>query len=119
VCSQHIKVSISVPAGAVGTEKAKQWYVYIGVRLGRRGGPSPKAPAYLRLDGQATASAPVSLSRTSYKVTLSFSFRIANLPYTWRWTACTKDTESRDGTGLPGHHRCGASKVRASIGYLG
>jgi len=118
-CQQHIKVTIQVPANAVRTEEAKHWFVYIGVRLGRRGGPTPKAPKWLRLDSQATASAPVNLSRNSYEVTLSFSFQIGNDSYSWRWTACTQDSESRDGTGLPGHHSCGNAKVRASISYLG
>jgi hypothetical protein len=118
-CRQHIKVTIEVPANAVRTEEAKPWFVYIGLHVGRRGGPTPKAPKWMRLDTQATASAPVNLSHNSYEVTLSFSFQIGNNPYSWRWTACTKDTESQDGTGLPGHHRCGASKVRSSISYLG
>lgn len=118
-CQQHIKVTIAVPANAVRTEEAKPWFVYIGVRLGRRGGSTPKAPRYLRLDSQATASAPVNLSRNSYEVTLSFSFQIGNKPYSWRWTACTQDSESRDGTGLPGHHSCGNAKVPVSISYLG
>jgi hypothetical protein len=118
-CNQHIKVTIELPASAVRTEEAKTWFVYIGVRLGRRGGPTPKAPKFLRLDSQATASAPVNLSRNSYEVTLSFSFQIDNLPFSWRWTACTQDSESKDGTGLPGHHSCGNAKVPASISYLG
>jgi len=118
-CKQNIHVTIALPASAVNTEKAKHWFVYIGLRLGRRGGPTPKAPAYLRLDSQATASAPKPLSRNSYEVTLSFSFQIGNLPYRWLWTACTQDSESSDGTGLPGHHSCGNAKVRANIGYLG
>jgi hypothetical protein len=34
--------------------------------------------------------------------------------------ACTKDTESRDGMGLPGHHRCGKRRVKVSgLTYLG
>jgi hypothetical protein len=118
-CQQHIKVTIALPANAVRTEEAKPWFVYIGVRLGRPGGPNPKAPKFLRLDSQATASAPVNLSRNSYEVTLSFSFQIGNKPFSWRWTACTQDSESKDGTGLPGHHSCGNAKVPASISYLG
>lgn len=118
-CNQHIKVTIELPASAVRTEEAKNWFVYIGLHVGRRGGPNPKAPKWMRLDSQATASAPVNLSHNSYEVTLSFSFSIGNNPYSWRWTACTQDSESKDGTGLPGHHSCGNAKVRSSISYLG
>ena len=119
VCQQHIKVTIALPASAVGTEEAKPWFVYVGVRLGHPGGGDPKAPAFLRLDSSATASAPVPKSHNSYMITLSFSFRIDNHRFNWRWTACTKDTESADGIGLPGHHGCGAAKVSAKVGYLG
>jgi hypothetical protein len=119
VCRQHIKVTIELPASAVRTEEAKPWFVYIGLRLGHPGGGNPQAPAFLRLDGSATSSAPTAVSANSYAITLSFSFRIDNHRYNWRWTACTKDTESGDGIGLPGHHRCGADKVRAKIGYMG
>ena len=89
------------------------------MRLGHPGGGNPKPPAFLQLDSSATSSAPAPKSRNSYTITLSFSFRIGNHRYSWLWTACTKDTESADGIGLPGHHRCGAAKVRAKIGYMG
>jgi hypothetical protein len=34
-------------------------------------------------------------------------------------TYCWKDTESRDGVGLPGHHHCGNARISASDRYLG
>jgi hypothetical protein len=49
----------------------------------------------------------------SYKVHFpagAFRFSDAN---------CWKDTESRDGVGLPGHHHCGNSSISASDKYLG
>lgn len=119
VCQQHIKVTIDLPASAVRTEEAKPWFVYIGLRLGHPGGGNPKAPRFLRLDSQATSSPPQAVSRNSYEVTLNFSFEIDNHRYSWLWTACTKDTESADGTGLPGHHACGTARIPAKFGYLG
>jgi hypothetical protein len=119
VCQQHIKVTIELPASAVRTEEAKPWFVYVGVRLGHPGGGNPKAPRFLRLDSQATSSPPQAVSHNSYEVTLNFSFEIDNHRYNWLWTACTKDTESADGTGLPGHHGCGTARIPAKFGYLG
>lgn len=119
VCRQHITVTISLPATAVRHEEAKPWFVYLGVRLGHAGGASPKAPRFLVLQHSATVSAPKAVSRNSYQVTLGFSFRIGNDRFAWRWTACTQDTESADGTGLPGHHGCGAGKISANFRYLG
>jgi hypothetical protein len=119
VCRQAIHVTIRLPQSAVPTEMAKHWYVYLTVKLGRPGGKNPSAPTWLYLDGQASQSAVTRLSPTSYKLTISFSFRIGNHRYSYGWTACTKDTETTDGIGLPRHHGCGDPKVRASTAYLG
>jgi hypothetical protein len=54
-----------------------------------------------------------------YRYTFSFSFRIGNDGCAWNWLACVKDTESKDGLGLPGQHGCGARKVSATVDYLG
>jgi hypothetical protein len=51
--------------------------------------------------------------RTGFSVT--FSSRVYYV-----WEICTKDTEARDGLGLPGHHHCGDRSVRYSAqGYIG
>lgn len=118
VCHQSIGVTIRLPSRAVGMESAKHWFVYLGVRLGRPGG-HPARPKTMRLDTAATQSAVRQLSATSYRFSLSFSFRVGNHSVNWTWTACTRDTESQDGTGLPGHHHCGARQLRAAHGYLG
>ena len=54
-----------------------------------------------------------------FENTLTFSFTIGNDAYNWAWTACVKDTVSRDGLGLPGSHGCGARRVLRTASYLG
>jgi hypothetical protein len=119
VCQQAIHATINVPASALPQEMAKKWFVYLDVRLGRAGGPKPAAPRWLFLDGQASVSPPRQVSKNSYKLTISFSFRIGNHRYNWEWNACTQDSESSDGMGLPHHHGCGDHKVSATASYLG
>jgi hypothetical protein len=119
VCRQAIHVTINLPASAVTEEMAKKWFVYLDVRLGRPGGPKPSAPKWLYLDGKASVTAPRQVSRNSYKLTISFSFRIGNDRYNWEWNACTQDSEGSDGVGLPRHHGCGDHKVSANATYLG
>jgi hypothetical protein len=69
------------------------------------------------MDPKAKTSAPRLVSATEYKLTYSFSFRIGNDGYAWNWSACWKDTYSKDGLGLPGHHGCGNKRVRANAIY--
>ena len=72
----------------------------------------------LRLNHNATASGPGKLHSYEFRETLRFRFWIGTHSYRWRIGFCTRDSEAADGLGLPGHHRCGATWVRASA-YLG
>jgi hypothetical protein len=117
-CHQAIKTTIRLPVAAFGRESVKPWFVYIGVRLGPPGG-HPATPKWLRLDTAATVSPAQKVDANSYQLTLSFSFQIGNHSVSWIWTACTQDTESADGIGLPGHHGCSMKQLRANHGYLG
>jgi hypothetical protein len=119
VCQQAIHATINLPASAMKEEMGKKWFVYLDVRLGKPGGPKPAAPKWLFLDAKATVTPPRQVSRNSYKLTISFSFRIGHDRYNWEWNACTQDSESSDGVGLPRHHGCGDHKVSATASYLG
>jgi hypothetical protein len=119
VCTQHIWVRIEVPAGAISREKAKPWFVYVGIRLGPPGG-KPSAPKWLKLDRKATFSKPQQVAPNRFRTKLTFSFRVGGHSVRWLWTACTHDTEAADGIGLPGSSGCGGlTKIRANRSYLG
>lgn len=108
----------SLACSALQAEMSKPWYPYFGVNLSS--GKEPPPPKWLMLgsgSGHVTASHRISADEFSEMVT--FSFRIGNDAYYWDWTTCSKDTESVDGIGLPGHHGCGDERVLDSAPYLG
>jgi Protein kinase domain len=118
VCHQSLHLRVKVPAAAMSTELAKRWYPYFAIRLAPD--KSPAAPRVLR---RGAASPTVTTSRrisaTEFGLTYSFSFRVGNNAYNWDQALCARDTEARDGIGLPGSHTCGDGHVLASAPYLG
>ncbi len=118
VCHESMLTTNYVPPSALQTEISKPWYPYFGINLSS--GKEPPPPEWLILEagsGHVTASRRVSADEFSETVT--FSFRIGNDAYYWDWTTCSKDAESVDGIGLPGHHSCGDERVLDSAPYLG
>jgi hypothetical protein len=120
ICWQTLRVVVLVPPSAYKTEAAKRWFLYSGLRLGPIG-RIPAPPRYLFLDrhGHATVSRPRPFHAREFIVTLRFRFNIGNSSYRLAMNYCTKDTERIDGLGLPGHHGCGAIRIRLNAGYLG
>jgi hypothetical protein len=117
-CTDTITTRTFVPASAYRTESSKHWYLYLGVNRSS-GKPSKRIPEFLTLSKNSGASKARRVSATDFQIV--FTFRIAFDGKNIRWwaAACTKDVESKDGIGLPGHHDCGNSKVRSSLTYLG
>jgi hypothetical protein len=118
-CTFVVNTKTHVPASAYRTETTKHWYLYLGVNRSN-GTPSKKPPKYLSLWKASSVSKVKRLSSTSFEVT--FSYRIGFdgkrtfLPFP---SFCTKDALTKDGIGLPGHHSCGAKRIRSNIAYLG
>jgi hypothetical protein len=117
VCREKIRVVEFVPPSTLRTEISKRWFFYFGLNLSPTMVPPP--PKFLTLDTHATISRPVRVSAGSFAVTISWSFRIGNDGFNFNDNFCNRDTESTDGLGLPGHHSCGASRISATIEYLG
>lgn len=118
VCHETLRWFVILPASALRREMSKHIYPYFGIRLGNAG--VPPAPKWLYLNaGHATLAPPRRISATEYEETLKYSVTIGNHGYNWSWTACAKDTVSKDGLGLPGHHSCGVSQVLRTVQYLG
>ncbi len=117
VCREKVLIEVVVPASTLKDEISKTLYFYLGVNLAAR--KIPPVPKWLTLDTHATISKPKKIGARRFERTISFSFRIGNDAYHWIWDVCTKDTEAKDGLGLPGHHGCGAKRVRSSVEYLG
>jgi hypothetical protein len=105
-------------AAALRTELAKPWYPYFNLSLApSKEPPSPKTLLLGAGNPHVTASRQVAPGE--FELTVTFSFRIGNDAYHWNWTMCAKDTEARDGLGLPGSHGCGAKGIPATQSYLG
>jgi hypothetical protein len=123
LCPPAVHLHVFVPASAMGTELSKRWYTYVA--------PAPGAAVKLQLMGPGNrkikqllkavspqVSKPHRVSATEFDLTLRFPSGYGPLLPLWHFAACTADTETRDGLGLPGHHQCGATTVPPAS-YLG
>ncbi len=118
VCHESLPTTNFVPPSALSTEMSKQWYPYFGLNLAPTKQPAP--PEWLSLGaGSPHITAPHRVSADEFGATVTFSFQIGNDAYHWDWSTCSKDTEAKDGIGLPGHHGCGDERVLDSAAYLG
>ena len=104
---------------AFRTESAERWFLYFALDPYL---PSPRGfPKYLLLYRNASASRARRINALEYETTFTFIFRtrIQNPGRHIIPAACTRDTESVDGYGLPGHHGCGNRKISTSAPYIG
>ena len=118
VCHEKLRVFTVLPASAFKSMSGKHLFFYFGLRLIARG--VPPLPKFLKLDPSAKITKARRISGTQFEQTITWSFRIGNNGFNWIWTGCTKDTVAKDGMGLPGHHGCGAKRLRTkTLRYLG
>lgn len=113
-CHRHFANTIVYPPAAAKREGAKRVYFYFAVRYGSQTIP----PSRTRLVKTGRQS---SLGGDRYRAGFSVTFPTVKAYY-FLWDICTKDTEARDGLGLPGHHHCGGRSIPYSAiqqGYLG
>jgi len=117
-CTFSFKYYQELPASAYKTETAKPWFFYFD--LDPKLSPT-SFPKYLYLDKSASVSKPHKLSSIEYYVTVTWSYKttLKNPANYGIADMCTKDSESRDGLGLPGSHGCGAKRVSTSADYVG
>jgi predicted outer membrane repeat protein len=109
-CTASYREYKIIPASAYKTEAAKHWFFYF--ELGQR------HPKYLFLDNAARTSKPRKVKATEFSVTFTFTYTGSATSYWWA-EGCVQDSLSRDGLGLPGHHGCGAKRIRFSARYIG
>jgi hypothetical protein len=138
LCEPVVHLHVFVPASAMGQELRKRWLTYSGLAVAKTTGaipaaaPSPRAkpagarpagvtpPRRLVLDeGHPKLSPPYRISATEFGVTIAYLFAVGPLHYSFRFAACTPDTEAQDGLGLPGRHGCGARTLTSPGSYLG
>ncbi len=110
-CTFSYKVWEFLPASAFKTESRKRIYLYLAVGY-------PNLPRRFTLDKGAKASKVKKINSGEYEVTLTFYIKVHGNT-SWYTNFCTKDTESKDGMGLPGHHGCGNKHISIKQKYLG
>jgi hypothetical protein len=113
-CTEKISSDTLLPASAYRTEVAKHVYFYLAAFASLR-----HLPKWLYISKASSASKPKRINAGEFEETLTWRISLAHGEKYWIPDACSKDTETRDGLGLPGHHGCGAKKVRATSAYLG
>ena len=119
VCRLTLHIYTIVPRSTLGVEMSKPLYPYVGVKLSTATG-TPPPPRWLYLNaGHASVSGVRRISATEFEMTLTFSVTVGNDGYYIAWNWCTKDTQHRDGLGLPGSHGCGARRILRTVSYLG
>jgi hypothetical protein len=118
VCKETFHLYTVLPGSALSVEMRKHLYPYFGLNLAPVDEPPPPTWLYLN-GGHASVSAARRITAGEFENTITFTFTIGNDAYYWAANACTKDTVSTDGLGLPGYHGCGASKVLRTAAYLG
>ncbi len=112
-CTYSYRSTEVLPASAYKVESGKRYYLYLLVGY-------PKLPGKFTLDTGAKASAPTKINSGSFRVTFTWYITLRHGSARWLTLACSKDTESKDGLGLPGSHGCGAKTIsRKGLLYIG
>ena len=106
VCHEVLHVFTVLPSSALGTEIGKHLSLYFGLSLSPTGEPPPPHWLYLNA-GHPTQTKSRRVNAGEYETTITLTFTIGNDGWYWIPGVCVKDTESKDGLGLPGHHGCG------------
>jgi hypothetical protein len=108
-----------LPAGVSKYELTKAYRVYLGVNFAKSGTPPSPKYMYLQEGWTGSKTTPVPKVADEYEATFHVSFKATEPSFSYVADACTIDTETKDGFGLPGTHGCGSEKVSTTTSYLG
>jgi hypothetical protein len=113
-CTFDYKAYFYVPASAYKVESTKHLYLYLSQWYSKTG-----SATWFYLSKTATVSKVARVNAGEYRYTLTFYIRLRGGNNYWTTLFCARDTESKDGLGLPGHHGCGNKRLSAKIVYAG
>jgi hypothetical protein len=111
-CTITYRLYVRLPHSAYATEAGKHVYLYDSFFFG-------KQPITFNLVPKATASKARKVNAGEFFNLITFHIKFRSPSQRWVPASCSKDTESRDGLGLPGHHGCGEKRFSAKTVYLG
>ncbi len=111
-CTFSYKITEFLPASAYKTETHKQFYLYLAVGL-----PEDSGQVHPRQGRHGIQDQEDQLRR------VRGDLHLACCAPSWRGEldhhVCTKDSESKDGMGLPGTHSCGNRHISRKVRYIG
>jgi len=111
-CKFSYKITEFLPRAAYRTETHKHFYEYLAVGY-------PTLPRRYTLDRSATASRIRKINSGEFAVTFTWHVTLHHGAANWTTLVCTKDSESKDGMGLPGRHGCGDTHISRRVRYVG
>jgi hypothetical protein len=114
-CTLTVHLTTVVPPSTIGVERRKHEFTYLDL-VTTASGVRPTPTTYALVN--ATVRGPTVTGRDLHYV-LTIAYREPRDAYWFFWEACTRDTLSLDGLGLPGHHGCGDRTFVATSPYLG
>jgi hypothetical protein len=118
VCRPQYRLYVFLPAALIKPYVSRHWFTYLGVSRSATSNNPPR-PKWLYLDKRATVSRPRRVAADEYERTVGVTFWVGNDAARWNFLVCAKDSEAKDGVGLPGHHSCGVKRIRPNVLYLG
>jgi hypothetical protein len=116
-CVETVKVYTTLPASAFKRESGKHVYLYLAI--GHLRGTKPILPKDYTLSTASRASKAKRKNSGEFVETLKWIIPHPNAKTVWEPNACSKDTESKDGLGLPGSHGCGNKHIARNAIYIG
>ena len=111
-CTFTSKFFEVLPRSGYNTEAKKHLYVYALVIY-------RTLPKFLNLVPSATASKARKINAGEFERSITFHLTFRNRNWHLLPLTCSKDSETRDGLGLPGSHGCGAKRLSIKIVYAG
>jgi len=113
-CTFSYKIYVYIPASAYKVESRKHVYNYLAQWYSASG-----SPKWFYLSTSARTSKPKKVNSGEIEYALTFYIHLRSGPNYWQTFSCTKDSESKDGLGLPGRHGCGDKRINADAVYVG
>ena len=118
-CQVRFSLFRYLPSAVSTYELTKPYYDYLGITWSRTSTPPPPSTMNLVHGWTVSATTPVPKATDEFETTFGFSFTVKEPWFSFASTACTIDSVSKDGFGLPGSHGCGSAQVPVSSSYLG
>jgi len=118
-CHVFLHVTEFVPSSAIAAEMGKHVYPYFGLRLANTQNPPPFPTSVILNADRPAVSQLHRVNANEFTFRIAWTFTVGNHSASWIPFGCQRDSETKDGLGLPGSHGCGATSIPVSTPYVG